>query len=496
MKTIAVFDVGKTNKKVLVYDDRLRIVDSRYRSFPARVQDGVEVEPLEQIEQWFLDTLREMSAIYSIGAVAVTTHGAACVVVDNAGRPVVPAVSYTHVPDDALHDQFYALAGSREELQQRTATYELQPLINPAKLLFFTQQRYPEQMQRAARILFYPQYFGRLLTGAEGADFTYAGCHTYLWDFERWGWSDVATRLGLDRLLPREPRQSWNTLGRVTAQMAERTGLAEGTPVTMGIHDSNASLLPYLIKMQEDFILNSTGTWCVTMHPMERVFFAPDELGKAVFYNISAFGRPVKTSILMGGLEFETYTTILKRLHNTNDLPEYNRSLYQRIIERRSHFILPSVVRGSGQFPAARPRVVEDGSVYELADIQASTRVPAFFNDLPTAYAVLNISLALQTKVALGRIGVKPGVPIYTEGGFRNNLDYNALLSALLPDNRLYLTGMAEATSFGAALTARAMLDGVEPTALGELFEIETFPIKAEEFAGLDAYDAEFLARI
>jgi hypothetical protein len=34
------------------------------------------------------------------------------------------------------------------------------------------------------------------------------------------------------------------------------------------------------------------------MHPSDSVSFTKDELGKSVFYNLSAFGTPVKTSIL------------------------------------------------------------------------------------------------------------------------------------------------------------------------------------------------------
>jgi hypothetical protein len=43
--------------------------------------------------------------------------------------------------------------------------------------------------------------------------------------------------------------------------------------------------------MKEDFILNTTGTWCVIMKKSKDISFKKDELGKVVFYNISAFGK-------------------------------------------------------------------------------------------------------------------------------------------------------------------------------------------------------------
>jgi hypothetical protein len=106
--------------------------------------------------------------------------------------------------------------------------------------------------------------------------------------------------------------------------------------------------LPYLVKGRRDFALNSTGTWCVAMHPASSVAFRDDELGKLVFYNLDAFNRPVKTSIFMGGLEFDAYTTLLKQINNQKELPPFNPETYNRALRESKCFILPSIVRGTG----------------------------------------------------------------------------------------------------------------------------------------------------
>lgn len=499
---IAVFDVGKTNKKIMIFDGELSLLDRRYRHFESRVVDGVELEPIDEVAAWFLDTLGALAEEYTITAVGITTHGASVVTLDASGTIACPVVSYTHTPPDDLHDRFYDLVGTRDELQRRTATAELKPLINPAKLLFFTQEQWPERFARVARIVFLPQYFGYLLTGRIAADYTYVGCHTYLWDFEAWEWSSVAESLGLKSALPPTPSRSWETMGTITAEAARRTGLDTDVPVTVGIHDSNASLLPYLLRRSsEDFILNSTGTWCVAMNPGPNAAgmpasFQSEEIGKTVFFNISAFGHPVKTTILMGGQEYETYTEILRDIHGTDLLPEFNRSLYQRVIDQKQHFIIPGVLPGTGQFPNSQARIIDAGREYSLEQVRSGDVVPPLFQDLPAAYATLNLSIALQSKVALQRVGIQPGMAIYTEGGFRHNLDYNILVAAFLDGNPVYLTGIEEATSFGAAITALAARDGEEPAAYAGLFEIETFPVKSEAFRGLDAYEAAFLDRL
>ncbi|MFW6215469.1 MAG: FGGY-family carbohydrate kinase [Alkalispirochaetaceae bacterium] len=494
---IAVFDVGKTNKKLLIYSEELELLDSVYRSFPVRVEGGVEVEPIDEVELWLVENLRRFAGAYAIRVVSVTTHGASFVGVDAAGEQSMPMLSYTHEPGDAFHEEFYNLVGERGELQRRTATMDLGALINPAKGIYFCRKHYPEAFERTAHILFFPQYWGFRMTGEVAADYTYAGCHTYLWDFEGWDWSHVADTLGIREKLPQRIGRSWDLLGTITEDFAEKSGLHPDTVVTLGIHDSNSSLLPYLIKKKdEDFVLNSTGTWCVAMHPTDTVAFAEDEIGKSVFFNISAFGTPVKTTLLAGGLEFETYTEILKSIDGTPQLPDYNRPLYKRLIEERGHFVLPSVLAGTGQFPSSKPRVVENGAVYHLEEIREGRRIPEFFNDFPAAFAAVNLSLAIQTEISLKRVGLTDGVSIYTEGGFRNNPDYNALLTAFFENSPVYLTGMEEATSFGAALLAKSAQEETPVEGLGELFEIETQEVRRESFEHLREYVAAFMEEL
>jgi sugar (pentulose or hexulose) kinase len=146
-------------------------------------------------------------------------------------------------------------------------------LINVGKKLFFAKKHFPQGFARIDSILNYPQYFGYLFTGKKGAEPTYVGCHTYLFDFDKKEYSSVARKLGIVEKLPPVIARSWEVLGTVTPRVAAETGLPPDCVVTMGIHDSNSSLLPYLVKGHGNFVLNSTGTWCVAMHPAAEVPF-------------------------------------------------------------------------------------------------------------------------------------------------------------------------------------------------------------------------------
>jgi sugar (pentulose or hexulose) kinase len=278
--------------------------------------------------------------------------------------------------------------------------------------------------------------------------------------------------------MPAKLANSWDVLGTITPEFAAKTGLDPGVIVTMGIHDSNSSLLPHFAKKgSSGFVLNSTGTWCVLMNPVGQYGFAPDELGKVVFFNISAFGGPVKTAIFLGGQEFESWSKLLMDIHGREDLPPYQPELYREILRERRIFLMPELTAGTGQFPQSRPCVVEDGKRYAYAALREAAgdqaALPEVFRDYERGFAALRISLVMQTLTALERTGLARGAEVFTEGGFRKNEAYNALLSAALRENRAFLTDIAEASALGAAMTAKMALTGKELADLAKDFEVE-----------------------
>jgi sugar (pentulose or hexulose) kinase len=475
-KAIAVIDIGMTNKKVAVYDQKLHVLDSVSKTFAPVMLEGLETHDLAGMEEWFLNTLTSFAKRFPIGAIAVTTHGATMVCLGEDGEPCAPCVYYTYEPGEEFQERFYREMGDRGELQARTGTPPLSAMINPSKGLFFLKERFPEAFARSRIVLNYPQYWGYRLTGATGAEGTYTGCHTYLWDWREGRYSSVARKLGIVDKLPFPLRDSWDVLGTIKSEVAARTGIGADAIVTMGLHDSNASLLPHLAKKAGvDFILNSTGTWCVLMHPQENFGFEPGELGKVVFFNRSAYNKPVKTAIFLGGMEYEAWTKAIASstgLAGGAKLPEPAESDYRALVDSPSAFILPELVPGSGQFPGSKPRAVQDGREYALADIEIGRSVPPFMRDPKRALAALNLSLAIQTLVALERAGLGAKTEVFTEGGFRRNSGYNAILASAL-GGRAYLTDISEATAFGAAMTAASALGGATPDTLGGLFEVD-----------------------
>lgn len=493
---IAVIDVGKTNKKVLIYNSNLELEAVRVKRFEEIDRGDYSADDLSGFVEWMFEALHELAASFDIRVISVSTHGAAFVAVDANGQVALPPVSYTTDPGPEFHGDFYRLCGDRIALQKITATPDFNLLINLAKGIYFAQRRFPSEFQRVQKILPFPQYLGYLLTGRTTAEPTYTGNHSYLWDFGNHTWSMVADRLEIRPFLPDTFLRPWDILGTVLEDIRERIGVRSGTVVTAGVHDSNASLLPYLLTRTGDFLLNSTGTWCVIMKEAERVNFADDELGKVVFFNLDAFSKPVKTAIFMGGLEYGHYARLFEDSGNPFSDSEMDISLYQQVIDEKKLFILPGVVGGSGQFPESSARIVEGEHIYSLMDIEHGRIIPRFFQESALGQAVLNLSLAVQTRVCFERVGMEVGLPIYTEGGFRRNNAYNALMATLYPDSDFFLSDLKEATAFGAALLGKAAFEKLDPYALAPFVNINTIPVPKSNLQGLDSYAARFMELI
>jgi len=498
---IIVIDIGMTNKKVAVYDEKLVQRDAVYKEFkPLYVQipgtqQNVPVHDLAGMESWFTEQIRMFAAKYPVQAVSVTTHGATFVCIDKNGSVCAPCIFYTHEPGEQFQNDFYAQCGSRTVLQRETYTPPLSAMINLAKGIRFLQTSFPADFRKTQTILGYPQYWAFKLTGKKVFEPTFTGCHTYLWDYTKNSWSSVADTLGIRKLLPVQKASACSQLGTVTSAAAEKLGLSPSVIVTAGIHDSNASLLPYLGQNTEgSFILNSTGTWCVCMHPVEKAVFAKDDLGRIVFFNRSALDKPVKTAIFLGGMEVDTWVKLYQRQCHTEDFPTSDAEAAQSLINEKSVFFLPEAVPGSGQFPGSKAGIYENGRFYSLADIQAGKAVPQILSDTKRFFAALDLAMVIQTETALRRAGLTDRTAVYTEGGFRKNILYNALLAAALDANGVYLTGMKEATAAGCALSALIALTGRTLAQTAGFIPIERTRVEKAAVRGFKAYKEAWLA--
>jgi sugar (pentulose or hexulose) kinase len=493
MSLVAVVDIGKTNKKIALIDARLQQRALRSASFPAvRDADGILVEQVEAIWEWLGRELAALHREQPYQAISISTHGACWAGIDEVGVLSLPVVAYEHDLGEAgqreLDEDFYARCGPLERLQDETGSCDLPLLVNPAKMIRFLQKRLPTSWGRTRHLLNYPQYWGFRLTGNRAAEATYTANHSFLFDPRRRGPSSAAHALGVAERIDWTLRHPWEQLGTLTPELQRRLGLP-ALPVTVGIHDSNAALLPYLVKHRgRDFVLNSTGTWCVAMHRVDRVGYRPEELGQKVIFNIDALGRYQKTSFLMGGMDYALYHELI----GGRD-PGFDAGRLARNLADPGRAVLPGAF--PSQFPRCRGGLRDGARTITLEALRAGDR-PAWFSDAESGHDLLNASLALQSEVALKRTDIDDGTTIFVEGGFRNNPAFLALLAALFPRNTIACTSLAQASSAGAALLGHALLARCEPTALADAIQIHEEPVPRVDIPGLEAYRAAWLAAV
>lgn len=412
---VAVIDIGKANAKVVLVDLETETETAVRRTPNAVLQSGPYPHyDIEHLWAFMLQSLGELQREAPIEAIVVTTHGASAALVDGSGALTLPVLDYEHAGPDELATAYDAVRPAFDE----TGSPRLPGGLNLGAQLFWQRERFPEDFERTAAILTYPQYWAMRLSGELATELTSLGCHTDLWAPFRRDYSQMVDNLGWRRLLP-PIRRAADVLGPILPEIATRTGLAPGTPVHVGIHDSNASLYPHLLSRTPPFAVVSTGTWAVCLSVGGRnVALDP---ARDTLVNVSAFGDAVPSARFMGGREYEMLAA---------GLPEPTSTDIGRVLERGSTY-LPAAVPGCGPFPQAQGRWIEE------PQRPGERRAAASFY------------LAMMTATCLELCGADG--PIIVEGPFAANPVFASMLRAATGREVLSET-QGTGTSIGAAL--------------------------------------------
>ena len=184
---IAIFDIGKTNKKLFLFDEDYKIVFERSARFiETKDEDGDTCENLESLRLSVFDSLHEVlrNKQFDIKAINFSTYGASLVYVDENGKPLAPLYNYLKKYPEALKEQFYDTYGGEEKVAVSTASPVLGSL-NSGMQLYRIKYQKPELFEKVKYALHLPQYMSSIITGEMHSDITSIGCHTNFWDFEK-----------------------------------------------------------------------------------------------------------------------------------------------------------------------------------------------------------------------------------------------------------------------------------------------------------------------
>jgi len=419
VRHVAVIDIGKTNAKLVLVDmDRLAEVAVKTRPNTVVSAGPYPHYDIDGLWNFILDGLAALNREHPIDAISVTTHGATAALLDAKGDLVLPVLDYEHTGPDEIAQAYDAVRPPFEE----TGTPRLPVGLNLAAQIFWQANAFPADFGRAASIVMYPQYWTYRLSGVLANEVTSLGCHTDLWNPSARDFSSLVNMQGWRRLMA-PARLASDRLGAIEPAIAMQTGIAIGTPVFCGIHDSNASLLPHLLSRKPPFAVVSTGTWVISM----AIGAKPKPLDPArdTLINVNAFGDPVPSARFMGGREFATLTGSTEAAWDDEDIAAV---LDAQIL------LLPSVQQGSGPYPDREMR-------WSAVEPSGSRRTVA-----------ASFYLAMMTATCLDLIGAEG--PMIVEGPFARNTLFTRMLAATTGRPVIADADAATGTSIGAALLA------------------------------------------
>jgi len=298
IQTIAIFDIGKTNKKFFLFDKNYNVLfEKSARLNETTDEDGDPCEDLDQLHNFIFDSLDEAFEMpqFEIDALNFSAYGASLVYVDEEGKPLTPLYNYLKTYPSELSNELYSKYGGEEEFSVVTASPALGSL-NSGLQLYRLKKQHPAIFKKVKYAVHLPQYLSSLITKKLYSDITSIGCHTALWDFTIEGYHQWVKDEGLlAKLAPIIPSN--------TVMKANYKG--HQLDCGVGLHDSSAALMPYM-TVKEQFVLLSTGTWNISMNPFNHSNLTADALRKDCLCYKSPVGRSVKASRFHAGPKHES----------------------------------------------------------------------------------------------------------------------------------------------------------------------------------------------
>lgn len=453
----AVFDIGKTNKKFLLFDENFEIVHQKYSKLEEAGKvddDGYTCEDLSDLADWIKQQLQTtiQNKNFNIQALNFSAYGASLVHLDDNGNIITPFYSYLKpYPQELLH-QFYENYGGKEQFALETASPPM-GMLNSGLQLYWLKYAKPSLYENICHTLHFPSYLSAIFTGKYKTEYTSIGCHTAMWNYEENCYHRWLKEEGMLQLL-HEIQPITHTEEVDFEDKKIKTGV--------GMHDSSAALLPYLRTVDEPFMLLSTGTWSVALNPFNENPLTFDELKRDCLCFMNEDGAQVKAARFFLGNEYAHQKEKLDSYfnHDTNhtEVP-LNISLLKKIIESDNTVkrLQLETAHTSGPYRSEKPGEWK----------------PSLFSSYEEGYHQLMIDLvAIQAESIKLAEGSKPIKKLIVTGGFSRNKFFLKMLASRFPRKEIYTSSYSHVSALGAAV---AVSDNETERKLKELLDLKRY---------------------
>lgn len=430
-----IFDIGKTTKKALIFDAAFHALEEKTETFKEITdEDGFPSDDLPTVSTWVKDVFRQYTndKRYSVTHANISAYGASLVHLDSAGKMIEPFYNYLKPFPPDCKKAFFSSYDVNKNILAVTASPFL-GLLNSGLQLFWLKQERTAKFQKVQTSLHLPQYFTYLLSAMKFTDITSVGCHTLLWDFHKKDYHDWVEKEGLLKLFP-----------PITKADHTFTVNVDGKKIRMGVgvHDSSAALMPYLVTQHEPFLLLSTGTWNISFNPFNTDTLTEKELSMDCLCYITYAGNPVKASRIFLGHEHEVQAEAMSKYFKVSSdfykAIQFNEALYDELVKKEdaSKPFYPLGMEGTGPIPEKQSKKTD----YSL------------YNTIEEAYHQFVRYLVKWQLLSIDLID--PGKKIKSiivVGGFTKNPLFLEILKRAQSDRRILISDHPRASALGAA---------------------------------------------
>jgi len=122
---VAILDVGKTNKKLLLFDQSYKLVYEKSERMEETVdEDGFPCEDLASLTSSVAELIGSSLTLegFDVKAINFTAYGASFVYVDANGKTLTPLYNYLKPYPEDIQRQFYAQYGGEKAFSRCTAS--------------------------------------------------------------------------------------------------------------------------------------------------------------------------------------------------------------------------------------------------------------------------------------------------------------------------------------------------------------------------------------
>ena len=433
---IAVFDIGKTNKKIFLFDKDFNVVYTNSIRFEECVDDdGFPCDDIEAIEIWIKNEIKTIqdNNEFTIKAINFSTHGATLVYLDVNGKRITPLYNYLK-PINTDFKPFYKANQDVEEFSRKTAS-PAYGMLNAGLQMYWLKQSKPQFWSQVKTILHYPQYLSYLFSNKVTADFTSVGAHTAIWDFDTMQYHNWLDKENIT--LP-EPKPGKNAA----------LSLVNGQEIAIGkgLHDSSSSIIPLLEdneSSKSEFVLLSTGTWIICMNPFSKETLTTNQLNNDCLCFMTPDKKQIKSSMQFLGRVHEVNAIAISEHFGVDEEHflniQLNKQLCLNTFNKKANVFFPKDIP---------------------TDFKGNLNQLTKYHNYEVAYYQLIFEISHRVYQGIQHILDKNNSlkEVYISGGFNRNEIFIEFLSLMMPNQKIKFPKGKNASALGAAMLMKNYL--------------------------------------